>query len=199
MDLFDFLALGAGILNAAAFLKYNWEVFFGDTRPTAASWFLWSLLTIINVVSYWKMGVNWAALTVLISDTFFCTATFLFLFIVGHFGKLKEDDWTIVILSVVAIAVGKGFSPKYGNMIIQIPMILSFLPTMRDIKNRKTIEDPKVWLGFTISFFVSFLIVCIKWSGQLEDFVYPLVAITMHALTTFYAYRGRKLYSRTSK
>ena len=93
MNLIDFLALGAGILNAAAFLKYNWEVFFGNTRPNAASWFLWSLITTINLYSLLKMGANWTILTAAISDTSLCTATFLFLLIVGHFGELTWKNW----------------------------------------------------------------------------------------------------------
>jgi hypothetical protein len=58
----------------------------------------------------------------------------------------------------------------------------------------RTIEDPSVWVLWTLSFVFNLVIVCFTWS-HLMDFVYPVVSIVMHSSVTYYAFRGRRLYA----
>lgn len=194
MDTIHLLALVAGALNAFAFWRYNKDVFIGGTRPNAATWFLWSLVTLVNATSYHGMSVDWAAMVVMVSDTTLCAVTFLFLLFAGKFGRLSKNNWIVVWLSIGAILLWKSTSATQGNMMAQFPMILSFLPILNDTRKGKTIEDPWVWVLFTASFVINLAIVCFTWSHRL-DFVYPTVAIVMHAALTYYAFRGKQVYA----
>lgn len=188
------LAILGGTFNAFAFWRYNKDVFVGGTRPNAATWFLWSLVTLVNATSYYGMNVDWATLVVMVSDTTLCTVTFLFLLFVGKFGRLSKDNWIVIWLSIGAVVLWKATSAKQGNMMAQLPMVLSFLPILKDTRSGKTIEDPWVWVLWTSSFVINFITVYFTWSHR-EDFVYPIVAIVMHATLLYYAFRGRRLYT----
>ena len=197
MDPIDFLALFAGGLNAFAFWRYNKDVFVGGTRPNAATWFLWSLVTLVNTTSYYGMKVKWATLVVMVSDTTLCIATFTFLLFAGKFGRLNRGNWIVVWLSVGAVVLWKATSARDGNMMVQIPMILSFLPILNDARKGKTIEDPWVWVLFTSSFIINFVVVCFTWLHRAE-FVYPTVATVMHAALVYYAFRGKRIYAQSA-
>ena len=45
-----------------------------------------------------------------------------------------------------------------------------------------------------MSFAMTFTVVCLIWTHRM-DFVYPIVAITMHAIQAYLAFRGRKLFA----
>ncbi len=194
MDIIHVLGLAAGFLNVFGFWFYNREVFVGKTCPPAASWFLWSIVTVVNLGSYHAMKVDWAIITTMVSDTTMCVATFAFFLIKGKFGKLSKEDCGVVALCLVAIVLWKSVSAQEGNLMAQVPMVLSFLPILRDTKSGKTIENPWAWVIFTVSFLMTFTVVCCTWTHRM-DFVYPIVAITMHGFQTYYSFRGRRLYS----
>ncbi len=199
MDATHALALTAGGLNILAFILYNKDAFTGSTRPNAATWFLWALVTIVNAASYHGMGVDWATLVVMVSDTSLCTITFLFLLVTGKFGRLNRSSWIIVMLSTAAIALWVTSSAEGGNILAQIPMVLSFIPILSDIRIGKTIENPWVWVLFTASFVINLLLVYLTWSGRFTDFVYPIVAVVMHGAVLYYAFRGVRLYKNKMK
>lgn len=194
MDTTQWLALTAGAINILAFWRYNREVFTGGTRPNAATWFLWAFVLLVNATTYYGMRVDWATLVVMGVDTTLCNVTFFFLLYKGRFGRLNTGEWVAVWLSVGAMALWWMKSAEAGNMMTQIPVVLSFLPILKDTRDGRTIEDPWVWILFTISFGISAIVVYLTWSGRINDFVYPLISVVLHAAMTFYAFRGRRLY-----
>lgn len=128
------LALIAGAINILAFWRYNKDVFVGSTRPNPATIFLWSLVTVVNTTSYYGMHVDWATLVVMASDTTLCVVTFIFLFCTGKFGRLSRQDWAVICLSIGAVILWKTTSAAQGNLMAQLPVILSFLPLLSDVK-----------------------------------------------------------------
>ena len=199
MEAIHGLALIAGAINAYAFWRYNKDVFVGSTSPNAATWFLWALVTVVQATTYHGMRVHWTTLVVMISDSGLCIITFFFLLLAGKFGKLDRESGRIVALSIGAVILWQVTSAALGNAMSQIPYALAFLPTIRDARDGKTIEDPQVWVLFTISFVVNFIVVCIQWSGKMEEFLFSVVAIVMHAILTHYAFRGRRIHAPATR
>lgn len=53
------LAVGSGALEVAAITTYNIAVWRGGTHPNRASWFLWTLIALLNAASYTVMTGDW--------------------------------------------------------------------------------------------------------------------------------------------
>lgn len=190
------LALIAGAINIWAFWLYNKDVFLGGTRPNAATWSLWALVTSVQAMSYDAMGVHWSKLVVMVSDATLCIGTFFFLWYAGKFGKLDKESRRIVVLGIAAFVLWQATSATLGNIMSQIPYAMAFWPTIRNTRDGKTLEVPRVWVLFTISFVLSLIVVCLEWPENKWEFLFPIVAIVMHAVLAYYAFRGRKLYAK---
>jgi hypothetical protein len=165
VDIIHLFALIGGALNVYAFWRYNREVFVGKTVPNGTTWSLWALVTIAQATSYHAMKVDWTMLVVMASDTTLCTVTFLLMLFKGKFDRLSKSDWIVACLSIAAVILWKTTSAVNGNLMAQIPYALAFLP-----------------------------IICFTWTHRM-DFVSSVVAIVMHGIETYYAFRGRKLYA----
>lgn len=189
------LALLAGAINIYAFWLYNKDVFLGGTRPNAATWGLWAFVTSVQVASYDAMGVHWSKLVVMASDATLCIGTFLFLLATGKFGKLDKESRRIVALSVGSVILWQSTSATWGNVLSQIPYAMAFWPTIRDMREGRTVDVPRIWALFTGSFALSLVVVCLEWPENHWEFLFPIVAIIMHAILTYYAMRGRRLYA----
>ena len=64
MAYFDnkFFGIAASIVSVIAFMPYIVSILRGKTKPSGASWWTWSFLTIIIVISSWKAGASWDVL-----------------------------------------------------------------------------------------------------------------------------------------
>lgn len=196
MEFSHLLALTAGAINIYAFWLYNKDVFLGGTRPNAATWSLWALVTVVQSSSFNAMDVHWTKLVVMVSDATLCVVTFAFLFTKEKFGKLDKESQFTIALSLIAVALWQLVSAEWGNALSQIPYAMAFWPTIRDARDGRTIEVPRVWIAFTVSFVLSLIVMCLEWPENKWEFLSPTVAIVMHAVLVYYAKRGQHLYHR---
>ena len=192
MGLNHLIALLAGAINVYAFWMYNKDVFLDKgTKPNAATWSIWAIVTSVQATSYNAMGVHWSKLVVMGSDTILCVVTFLFLLFAGKFSKLDKESRLIIALSAIAFVSWQAVSATWGNILSQIPYAMAFWPTIRDTRNRKTLEVPRVWVLFTVSFAFSLIVVYLEWPDNKWEFLFPIVAIIMHSFIAYYAFRGK--------
>ncbi len=69
----EFFGIAAGIVSLLAFLPYVFDILKGNTKPSGASWWTWTLLTAVTVLSSWFAGAPWQ---VLILPTWLCFSQF---------------------------------------------------------------------------------------------------------------------------
>jgi len=187
------LTVMAVMFNILGFWFYNRDAFLrGGTRPNGASSFLWAINTLVNAGSYYGMHVPWPTLAVIATDTTLCVVTFAFLLFAERFGRLTGKNYFVAFLCIVAIFLWKFRSAEDGNLLAQVPMILSFVPLMQDARAGKTKEDPRAWLSWIISFIFNFFIVCLTSKDRIQPFAYPIVAIVMHGILFHYAQEQRR-------
>jgi hypothetical protein len=195
MGIMHVLALLAGALNVYAVFLYNRDVFVAATKPNAAAWLIWAVVTAVQALSYHAMeDVHCTELVVMVTDGSLCAITFGFLLAKGKFGSLDAFSWKTLALSSVAIVVWQLTGAIFGNALSQIPYAMAFLPVIRDMRSGKTIDDPRIWAVFTGSFVLNLVVVCIKQPDNGVEYLFPIVAIVMHLFLVWNAHRGQQLY-----
>ena len=194
MELYQILALIAGAFNGYAFWLYNKGIFKGnaDTNPNGATWFLWALITIVQAKSYDAMGADWTEVAVMATDSSLCFITFVFLFYKRKLAKLNSFSRVIIVLAIGAFILWQTTSAVNGNIMSQVPYAMAFWPTIKDAWDGATKENPKVWLIFTLSFALSVAVLYLKGAIDPWKYLFPAVAIGMHAVLAYVAFHRRR-------
>ena len=76
-DLHNVAGVIAGFLSIPASLFYIRAILKGETRPNRASWFIWSVISIIILITYWYSGAR-ETIWMPVSYAFCSTIIFLF-------------------------------------------------------------------------------------------------------------------------
>lgn len=182
MELSIILSTQAGLGYCLAYLDYNRGVLTGETKPNGATWAIWSAIAVVSTGSYFAAsGDFWKSLLPILNIVL-CIGTFVLALITGKFKKLDVTDWIALGLGLIAAVVwGVYKSATYANLIVQVAIMVGFIPTWRAIWKTPSCEHPRPWWIWDISYCISAVVVILRWENQWIDLVYPINCIVLHA------------------
>ncbi len=184
------MSLVAGTISLTAFALYNLSVFTGRIKPNSASWALFAFLVILNASSYLAMSDDWVKSVMPIGNAGACILTFVFGLIFGKFEPLKPEEKKVLIIGMAAALAWWMFrSAMFGNLLLQVAVIVAMLPLLKGVRRNPTIENPLPWWLWTIGFTINLTVVILRWKGQWQDLAYPINTIVLHAWVAILASR----------
>lgn len=186
------IALGviAGLLQLVAFAIYNKQIIHGTSRPNAATWTLWSYLTVLNVASYAVMSNDWVKCILPAASSAACLTTFFYAAYKGKLSKLESLDNVTLLIGIFAGFVWWYFSSaKYANLILQVAVAISFAPTLRGVWINPLIERAWPWFIWSSAYVLNIIMIVMRWRNQYEDLVYPINCLILHATVGLLARR----------
>ncbi len=176
-----FLALLSGVGTTLAYLDYNRSVFKGETKPNGATWAIWSTIALISTSSYFAAsGDIWKSI-IPFANILLCIGTFVLALTNGKFKKLDLTDWCALTIGIVAIVVWKLTTATYANLIVQVAVIIGFIPTWRNVWRTPSCEKSRPWWIWSLSYVIASVVVVLRWKHQWIDIVYPALCIFLHA------------------
>ncbi len=182
MNIDFILSLFSGLIHIVAFAIYNKQMIRGESVPNKATWTLWAFLTVLNGSSYLVMSHDLIKSLLPIISSLACLATFLFALTKGKMSKLDKIDKLIFCIGFVAIFVWWYFkSATYANLVLQVSIPLSFIPTFRSVYHEPKTEKPLPWFLWASAYIFSLIVVSMRWQGQIQDLVYPINCLILHA------------------
>ena len=195
----EILMAAANVALVVAFVIYNKSIFQNKSQPNVVSWLLWALLTAVNAITYIIMSVDWVKGALAIVAFFVCAATFFISLLNGKFSKLNLLDVVALVIGLLSITVWLAFdSATYAHLVLQIGMIVPFIPTYSDLWNKKTAENPVPWFMWSAAYLIGALVVVLRWQGQYEDLVFPLRTFVLHFGVGLIALRNAIFYKNSS-
>ena len=90
-----YVGYAAGIVSLAAYAFYASSILRGKTRPSRATWIIWSVVTVLIAASYWGTGATntiWAAVGEAVGTLIICGLSIKY----GLGGWEKTDKWAFV-------------------------------------------------------------------------------------------------------
>jgi hypothetical protein len=176
------LSVASGVLQLLSFFLYNRKVLRGQSHPNAATWSLWVGLTVLNCVTYVMMTTDLVKGIMPMVSTLACFVTFWLALVRGKFSRLSSADWGAMFCGALACLVWWVYHSVTGaNLILQVCVLISFVPTYRSVWNLPGQESPVPWFGWGAGYALAVGLVLLRWQGHYQDFVYPLSGCLLHS------------------
>jgi len=172
----------AGLIHIVAFLIYNKQMLQGTSRPNIATWTLWLFISTLNCISYIVMSKDWVKGLLPIMSSLACIATFIFSVFKGKLSKLNLWDSIALVVGIIAVLVWWRYrSATHANLILQISIAISFVPTYRGVWKDTSTEKSWPWFIWSSAYILTITVVFLRWQGQYQDLVYPINCLLLHS------------------
>ncbi len=193
MNLSIVLAILSGVGHTTAYIDYNRKILKGNTTPNGATWAIWSTLALVSSFSYISAtGDIWKAI-IPITNILLCIGTFAMALCLGKFQKLDVADWVALCLGIFAVVVWKFSTATYANVIVQVAIIIGFVPTWKSVWRDPSCEQQRPWWIWSATYCVALAVVFLRWRNQWIDLIYPANCILLHASVAVIKMIGGKM------
>ena len=181
MEISGMLGIGAAVIHTIAYLYYNKDVIKGTRKPNGPTWAIWSAIAILSATSYFAIVGDWAKSVLSFVNILSCTATFILALVLKRFARPDKIDYVALILGLAAAVVWWWYkSALYANLILQLAIIVGFIPTLRLVWKSPRSEQPGPWLIWTLGYAILVVTITMRWRGQWYDLIYPINSIIFH-------------------
>ena len=171
----------AGVLDVVGYASYVRGVARSATIPNTASWCLWLLLSLLNLVSFVAVAGTWERSALPAMGSLACAVAFLLLARRGTLQRLTAHEWWIASIALGSLLVWwLTRSAVAGNVTLLVAVSLSFVPTYLGIMEGRTREHPFPWILWTLAYVFLTLAVRIG-HGAVGEYLYPVLGIVLHA------------------
>ncbi|MFA6099650.1 MAG: hypothetical protein WC750_02075 [Patescibacteria group bacterium] len=181
------IAITLGILSAAmhllAFWLYYRQMLLGTSRPKAASWLLWPVLTVLNCVIYLLSTGDWVKSLLPLASSAACL---VIVAVALRRKNLKKPRlWEMIVMMAaidIAVLYGVFNSAVYANLLIQTCVAISFIPTFAGVWKDSNSERPLPWFIWSTAYILALAVVILRWRRQPGDLIYPINCLVLHAV-----------------
>ena len=192
-----YLPLGLTILSSVIFLVffviYNKDILKGLVKPNIVTWSIFSLITLINSITYIAFTHDIFKGALAFTDCFTCIVITGLILFKGHYLKLTILEKIIIFLSLISLLLWFLLhNAIYANLLLQPAYILAFIPTLKNAYINPHDESSLVWLMWAFSFILTIIVILIRWQGVFADLINPLIALTLHTSVGLLALRKIK-------
>lgn len=194
MESSTLLGYVSGTVHVIAFIVYNKRMLKGLSNPNTTSWALWALLSSLNFASYLDMSDDMVKSTISLASASACIFTFVFSIFKGRITKPDFWDGLIFLFSGVSIMVWWIYqSSTYANLVLQLAIAISFIPTFRDVITDCDKEKLLPWAIWSGAYVISIIVVMLRWEGHYQDLAYPINGFVMHGIVGLLSTRKSKM------
>ncbi len=184
-ELFGYIA---GVVEVIAFIPYIIAMVRGKTRPHRGSWFIWTVLGLILLLSYRAAGAEetiWVPLVMFIGPLI----VFILSFKYGKGGWEDSLDKYCLIGAIVGFSCLVVFeSPMIALTVAILSDVFAAIPTVRKSILDPDSEDVTAWTLAFIANLINLLAID-KWT--IEIAIYPIYAVLIFGIITFPLLRRR--------
>ena len=174
----DFFSTLSCITMIAALSFYFRQVVVGASTPNPTTWFTTMVVGIMNTVTYFHV-VGGDVQKFLMTAIVACGASLIFLYSLRK-GKLTRlggvDRMCLVSAFVVGVFWQTTGNDIATNLLLQVIMLISIIPTLSGLLFGKAREKPLAWVLSALAHLFLALAVVTDWNdGSWVSMVYPVV------------------------
>jgi hypothetical protein len=179
-------AVLASIWSLIAFIIYGWKTFIGETHPNISSWAIWGFLTILNFTTYKKVTGSWIKSALPTANS---VMTLVILFCAIRSGSFEKVSTVDSICFFIGLSAGLAWylekSPSLAQVILQVALVVGFIPTFTAAHNSPGNELWQSWALWTCSYVAQFLAVHYAVKIKNIEFLYPVNMTLCHGIVLY--------------
>lgn len=189
----ELIGIVAGIISLIAYTPYIYSIFQHETKPSRSSWWIWSFIGLIILISYYYAG---ARNTIWIPVVFFI-CPFIIALLSLRFGEgsgLTALDKICILGTAISLIPWIIFKSASMTLFLNIfTDFLGFLPTIHKTFLNPLHENKTTWILF---FFGSILNVAAVESFSVQILVYPLYMLALDVVILALLFRKSFIISK---
>jgi hypothetical protein len=186
------LGVGAALLHGTAYVLYNIQTHFGQSKPNPASWSVWTVLAIINAFSFQELSGDLVSTLQSFIGSVACIFTFGYALLNGKFSRLGRKEWFTLAMALLAVMVWWIFqNAAYANMIVLLAILVSFKPTFDGVYKDPFKEVPRSWWLWTLAYGLTTASVLIRHKPLLA-LLMPVALMIAHGSIAVLSSQSRK-------
>lgn len=181
MSVAAILGVAAGLIHVVAFIIYHKQMLQRTSRPNRATWTLWVFISTLNCISYIVMSGDIIKGLLPIASTTACIVVFVVSLFKGKLSRLDLEDYIALVFGFVSLFVWWAYrSATYANLLLQVCIVISFIPTYRGVWKDPSNEKSLPWFVWASAYILTITVVFLRWQGQYQDLVYPINCLLLH-------------------
>lgn len=179
-----YISLSLTILSSFIFLSsfvlYNKNILNSSVKPHIVSWVLFSVITLINAITYVIFTGDVFKSALAFTDFFTCIVITCLILFKGKYVKFTILEYSIIFLSILSLVVWYVLhSAQYANLLLQPAYILAFIPTLKSVFINPENENARVWFMWAFSFILTLVVIFLRWNNNWVDVINPLIAFVL--------------------
>ncbi len=182
----DIVGLLAGIISLFAYLPYIKSTIQKETRPSRSSWWIWSLVGLLIIFSYYSVGARstiWVPLVFFLGPLTVAILSIRF----GEGTGLNKIDkmclWGSLLSLIMWIIFKSAVLALFINIFIDL---LGFLPTLQKTFKNPLYESKISWILFFTGSILNLLAIKIF---SVPITAYPVYMIVMDIIMLFLLFK----------
>ena len=186
MNNYEIFGIIASIVSVISFIPYLISIFKGETKPSSASWWTWTILMFIAVISSWAGGAPWQ---ILLLPSWLCISQLVVSILSIKYG---DNDWDLLNkLYIGGAIIGLLLWVLTGNPLLALGFsivadLFASIPNFRHVFFNPEQEDRFAWtLGWLAAFFE---ILAIK-NWTFASSAWPIYFILNMTVVLFFLYK----------
>jgi len=200
VEMSQWLAIASGLMLVVAYVVYNWGMFAGRTKPNTTTWAIWAMIVILSTSSYTIASGDWWMAAIALVNFVLCIGTFVVAVMKGRFKEVDRADLVALGLGILAAVIWAIFrSATSANLIVQVAILIGFVPTWRGVWRGTVKERSLPWWLWSSAYTLALVVVIMRWNGQWVALIYPLNCIWLHASVPLFKSWCRKTAVRVWK
>lgn len=184
------------IILIIVYILYFKQVTKNESTPNAGTWIIWSLIMTINTFTYLQV-VKGEYLKVAIVFVSFISITLVTFYAIfkNKFAKLSRLDLLLLILAIIIGVVWQiTDNAILANILIQLVLIISFLPTAIGLLQDRLKEKHLPWTLALIAYVLQTISLTFNYDGNIYQFFLPVIngILGNGLITAILIYKAKK-------
>lgn len=177
------VAILASLVQIVGYADYLLQSKRAGASPNPAGWGMWAFGSATHLWAYSQVTEGWEQdlLPAICSGT--CVLVFLYLLVKGKFKRSagvslweKTTFWADV--GITFLFGANVFSAAWAALALQFDDLLTYLPTIRDLRKDAQSEHPRPWVLWGIGYSLQGWVVASS-GGGLVEWSYPLINLPL--------------------
>ncbi len=171
-----FQSVGSFLL-VLVYIFYLKQTIKGESTPNPATWLVWFVIMGINTITYFKIvDEDYFKTAIVIVGFTGITSIMIYSLIKGKFSKIRKLDFFLLIIS---IAIGIFWiiskNANISNLLLQIIIFISFLPTVIGLAQNRLKEKHLPWTLASVAYTLQTISLLINWDGNYYQLFLPII------------------------
>lgn len=183
----------AAVIKLTAYVIYGRAIWNGQQPLNPATWGLWVVLTWLNASSYLIMSGDAPKAFASFAGAAACTVVFCLAVVRKSTARFDKMDVFLFIAGLSTAGVWWHWrNATLANLIMQVAIAISMIPTYRKVLADPSSEKPTAWLMWGSVYGFILATVLLRWHGHWPDLAYPVSCGITHTGVGLIARFGKK-------